>query len=339
MNNTAGLSDTGKLIISGYIQPYRRIFVLQDVLDITTELIKLLELHGDCPSILMTMKDEESANLRIIRESLARITLKEHTYCVTLNLINSLKNEYPDYHVHIPGAVVTALAHDIGKIPDVIDSFSDTREHPVISARKLRDMFAGKNEIFTDKVIRAIESHHSQSNNSFTRMLQHADRKARETELLKLSQNSKIAPLSSWFSLEDFYKRLDPHINFAKGAFGWKAFSFRGVIYCRPDLIYKIVKDLCVEFYIIDLMFLDESALEKAIDRIVSHLRDHDMIPDQLKANRFTQKYILKTYATHATRSYNAILTPLKPVGFYNMSELESRKIGFLETIKSVSRA
>jgi hypothetical protein len=336
MSNTAGLSDTGKLIISSYIWPYRRIFMLQNVLDITTDLIRLLELHGDCPSILMTMKDEESANLRTVRESLAGITLKEHTYCVVLNLISAYKNDYPDYHVHIPGAVVAALAHDIGKIPDVIDSVSDTREHPVISARKLAEMFAGKNGMFAEKVISAIENHHSQSKNSFTRMLQHADRKARQTELLKLSQNSKIAPLSSWFSLEEFYKRLEPHINFAKGSFGWKAFSFRGVIYCKPEVIYEIAKDLCTEFYIIDLIFLDESLRDKAIDQVVRYLRDHDMVPDELKVSRFLRRYTIKT---HDIRSYKAFLTPLKPAGFYNMSELESRKIGFLEIVKSVRPA
>jgi len=266
--------------------------------------------NGEIVPLAMTREDLESLNLLSVRESLAKITLKEHSYCVALNLIRAFKNDYPDYNVHIPAAVITALAHDIGKIPDLSDTFSDTREHPIISARKLAEMFAGKNEALAAKVIRAVESHHSDAEDDFTRMLKQADRKARQTEILKLSQNSKVAPLSSWFSLEEFYKRLEPHINFARGAYGWKAFSFRGIIYCRPELIYKTVKDLCVEFYIVDLMFLDDSARDKAIDKVVRYLRDHDMIPDELTVNRFTRRYVIKT---HAGRSYKAYLTPVKP--------------------------
>lgn len=333
MNTDRKLSDTGKLIKSSCILPHWKAFISQDALGITAELIKLLETHGDCPSILIRLKDTESYNLMSIRESLARITLKEHSYCVVQNLTRAFKRDYPDYSVHMPAAVIAALAHDIGKIPELFDHFSDIREHPLISGRQLAQMFAGKNEALAAKVIKAVENHHSEEGDNFARMLKQADREARQTEILKLSQNSKIAPMSSWFSLEDFYKRLEPHINFARGASGWKAFSFRGIIYCRPDLIYKTVKDLCVEFNVVDLMFLDDSALEKAIDKVVRYLRDHDMIPDQLRPNRFVRRYVIKT---HTSRSYKVILTPIRPVAFYNMREIEARKIGFLEIIKSV---
>jgi hypothetical protein len=214
-----------------------------------------------------------------------------------------------------------------------MDSVSDTNEHHIISARKLAEMFSGKNQTLAAKVIRAVENHHSYTEDGFSQMLKQADREARQTELLKLSQNSKAAPLSSWFSLEEFYKRLETHINFSRGAFSWKAFSFRGIVYCRPELIWKIAKNLCEESYIIDLTFLDDSAREEVLDKVVGHLREHDLIPDQLKANRLSRRYVIKT---HIGYSYKAFLTPVKPVGFYNMRELESRKIGFIETIKSV---
>lgn len=333
MQDDIRLSDTGKLIISSFILPYRKVFESQDALNITTELIKLLEMHGDCPSIAIQRKDSESMNLSSVRERLATITLKEHTYCVALNLIRAIRNYYTDYNVHIPGAVIAALAHDIGKIPALMDSFSDIFEHHIISARKLTEMFSGNNHTLASKIINAVENHHSDSKDGFSRMLIQADREARQTELLKLSQNSKVAPLNSWFRLEEFYKRLEPHINYSRGPGNWKAFSFRDIVYCRPELIYKIAKGLCEEAYIVDLMFLDGSALEKALDKIVGQLRDYNMIPDQLKTTRFVGRYVIKT---HNYRSYKVILTPVKPVGFYNMRELESRKIGFLEIIKSV---
>jgi hypothetical protein len=309
------------------------VFESQDALNIARELIKLIEMHGDCPSIADRGRDLESMNFSSIREKLAAITIKEHTYCVTLNLIRAIKGYYTDYNVHIPGAVIAALAHDIGKIPALMDSFSDTCEHHIISAWKLTEMFSGKNHALTSKIISAVENHHSDSKDGFSRMLKQADSEARQTEILKLSQNLKVAPLNSWFRLEEFYKRLEPHINYSRGPASWKAFSFREIVYCRPELIYKIVKGLCEEAYIVDLMFLDGSAFEKALDKIVGHLRDYNMIPDQLKTTRFVGRYVIKT---HNDRSYKVILTPVKPVGFYNMRELESRKIGFFEIIKSV---
>jgi hypothetical protein len=290
-------------------------------------------MHGDCPSIVVQNRDTESLHLLSVRNRLVNITLKEHTYCVALNLIRAIKKNYTDYNVHIPGALITALAHDIGKIPDFMASVSDTGEHHIISSRRLAEMFAGKNQTLAAKVIRAVENHHSYVEDGFSQMLKQADREARQAELLKLSENSKVAPLGSWFSLEKFYKRLEPHINFSKGAAGWKAFTFKGFVYCRPDLICQISKDLCKESDIVDLTFLDESALEEVLDKVFRHLRDHDMIPDHFKTNRFSRRYVIKTCIGH---SYKAMLTPVKPAGFYNMKEIESRKIGFLEIIKSV---
>lgn len=333
MRNKINLSDTSCMIIGNYILPHRSIFEFQKALHVTTELIELLEKHGDCPSIVTDTGDSESIYLRSVTKKLANISLKEHTYHVTLNLIKAAMKRYKDYDVHIPGAIITALAHDIGKIPDLRATACNTEDHTIISARKIRGMLAGNNQSLSDMVQRAVENHHSQSKDNFTQMLKQADRKARQMELMKLLQNKRFAPIDYWLSIEDFYKRIELYMNFSKGPDNWNAFSFNGIIYCKPQFILKIAKALCEELNIVDLTFIDESAREEGLRNLVQYLREHDLIHDHLRTDRYTRQYVIRTCID---RKHKEVLTPLKPVGFYNMEEIEKRKIGFTEIISGI---
>ena len=165
-------------------------------------------------------------------------------------------------------------------------------------------------------------------------MLKKADMEARQTELLRLSQNYKIAPIDIWFSIEDFYKRIEPYINFAKWIGHWKAFTCKGLIYCKPDFILDIASALCKESDILDLSFLDVAGRGEALYKTVNLLRDYDCIPDQLFPNRISMKYIIHL---HSAIKHKAILTPLKPSGFYNMTRIEGRESVFFDSIKNVS--
>ena len=333
MRNKINLSDTASLIIANYVLPHRRIFEFQRALDVTADLIKLLEKHGDCPSIVTDTGDNESLYLMSVRNKLANISLKEHTYHVTLNLIKAAMKRYKDYDVHIPGAIIIALAHDIGKIPDLRATACDTQDHTIISARKITGMLSGKNQSLSDMVQRAVENHHSYSKYNFTQMLKQADREARQMEILKLFKNKRFASIDNWLSIEDFYKRIELYINFSKGPDNWNAFSFKGIIYCKPKFIYKIAKALCEESNIVDLTFIDESACEEGIHKVVHYIREHNLIHDHLRTDRYSRQYVIRTCID---RKHKVVLTPLKPVGFYNMEEIEKRKIGFTEIISGI---
>ncbi|MBI4684239.1 MAG: hypothetical protein HY755_03455 [Nitrospirae bacterium] len=194
-------------------------------------------------------------------------------------------------------------------------------------------MFAGKNPFLAKKVVSAVENHHACSKDELTLILKEADRQARRAEMLKLFQRGNPIPLENWFCIDDFYKRIEPYINFSKGSTKWKAFTFRGIVYCRPRFIHEIVKAFCVDANNPDLAFLDNSLYENVLYRIVNRLRDCGFISEQLETDRFAGRYVINT---HFGMKHKEILTPLKPIGFYNMKKLEARKIGFLEIIKSV---
>ncbi len=324
------------VFINNHILPYRKQFENQEVLDITVELIKLLEKHGDCPSVVSMRGDPGAAYPLGGRNRLINISLKEHSYEVAINMIEAIKESHNNFSFDslIPRAVIAGLSHDIGKIPELRSApFCNTYEHHIISAQHLWEMFAGKNPFLAKKVISAVENHHAYSKDELTLMLKEADRQARAAEMLKLLQSGNTIPLENWFYIDEFYKRIEPYINFSKGSTKWKAFTFRGIVYCKPRFIHETVKDFCVDINNFDSGLLDNSLYENVLYRIVNRLRDCGFISEQLGTDRFAGRYVINT---HVGMKHKEILTPLSPIGFYNMKELEARKIGFLEIIKSV---
>src|SRR3989304_19338 len=123
------------------IQPYERVFASQGVKPLLQLVVENL---GHCPSIATDSKDTESFELHLVRDYLAQVSLKEHSYRVAEIIIGLLKDTYLDFENHVPKAVITALAHDLGKIPEYrLSGIYNTTEHPPISACKLRELSDG----------------------------------------------------------------------------------------------------------------------------------------------------------------------------------------------------
>ncbi|HGJ67339.1 TPA: hypothetical protein ENS27_18410 [bacterium] len=62
------------------IQPYKQEIQEQGVSPVIQELINLIEKHGQNPSIVIDNRDSEAVELVSVRDNLAQVTLKEHTY-------------------------------------------------------------------------------------------------------------------------------------------------------------------------------------------------------------------------------------------------------------------
>jgi len=78
------------------IRPYRANFEAQGVWDIAEELIELIEQHGHVPSVVLDNKDTESMDLLSVRDNLAKVSLKEHTYSVALHIVEIVKDQYQE---------------------------------------------------------------------------------------------------------------------------------------------------------------------------------------------------------------------------------------------------
>lgn len=315
------------------IRPYQRVFESQNVSDVLKELIEILEKHGHCPSVSVGKKDSEAIDLLSVKDNLVQINLKEHTYAVAHNLVAIIKDSYMEYEDHIAKAVITALAHDIGKIPEYrLSGAYNTYEHHLISSNKLMELFTGKDLFWIRQAVHAVENHHAYTSDDFTLLLKQADRQARQMELIRFSKGYSIMSFEDWFKEDELYKSFEPHINYIQSYNKWVAFTFKGIVYCKPDFLYDKAKELCREAKALDVAFIYDSEKQNALRKIVSTLRKTGMIPDFLKLNQYTRKFELKTHV--GKQRY--VLTPLRCSESFNLQELETRKMGILEIIDRV---
>jgi hypothetical protein len=124
-----GKPPAGSLTLSSVVGPFKALYddcILpfmkairgQGAEEIIRDLLRLLDKHGHCPSVVIDSHDAESLDMESVRDNLVKITLKDHTYAVCRYMIGSLKDNYADHEIMIPSALVMSLAHDIGKIPE-----------------------------------------------------------------------------------------------------------------------------------------------------------------------------------------------------------------------------
>jgi len=330
-------SESTKKFIRNYLTPYWQKVEKFNLGDVIKKLLILLEQYGHHPSILFDKRDLESASLHCIRDKLATVTLKNHSYRVTANLINLLKEKEPMYISVVPKAIIIGLAHDIGKIPELRKSslYTNIHDHEIVSANELLNILAGTGTFFSPEIFKTpIEEHHCPSpEDRFSLLLQSADRAARQTELLPFTANNKILPLEEWFSYKTFYQKLKPYINHMRSSKKWDAFTFRGIIYLRPELIYKVTKNICLEQNIFDIRFLDESEKDNAIRKVMNVLHKNDLTLNMIDPYYFARRFKIKLITGY---EFIMVLSCIRVIDSLNLKELESRKIGFLETIRKV---
>ncbi|MCX5814111.1 MAG: HD domain-containing protein, partial [Proteobacteria bacterium] len=273
--------------------------------------------------------------LRSVKDYLNNVSLEEHTYSVTRNLISILKEDNADYELSVPKALITGLAHDIGKIPEYVESGKyNTLNHSTISADKLAELLTDVDVFWKKDAIAAVKEHHASSKDQFTNLLKEADRRAREMELVRFTSGYDIIPFKEWFSVDEFIRRMLPDINIAKDQVKHKVFSFKGVIYARHTYLYELARNICNDKMVIDLMFVYKSEQEAATRLVVNLLKESGFIMDTLHRNKSFQSFIIKIAGRKDKKEH---LTPIKPDKRFDMAEIEKRKMGYLETIDDVA--
>lgn len=319
------------------MSPYFNEFEKQNAFELFVDLVKELDTHSDCPSIVISNDDQESVDLYSVRDNLRKITLVDHTVRVAREMLIAAGNTYVGYIEKIPQVTVIALAHDIGKIPERYDTGGyNTHEHASISASRLLELYkkVGKEILWFPDAERAIRGHHlpsSSTKDQLTSILKVADKEARKGELHGFTSQFKEISTEEWFDVEKFIEKIAYSVNDLRNG-KWKAFSFRGLVYCRSELVYKIAKKMCAEAKALDLTFVYESEEENALHRIVGILKDKDYVADVLLPGRSIVMISIKSPTGH--RKFNVV--PLRGDRFKDYGQLESKKFGYLESIKEV---
>ena len=189
--------DTNKVIenknliaLYNKIEPYLK---SEEQNNVVVRLIMFLDKKGNCPSVASSSKDISNnaykSNLTMIKnvsqfDIFKQITLTDHTIHVCNEAFNTLMEkikERSEYQAFIAPVMIACLAHDIGKVPDMSDTYA-TGDHPLISARMLIDLGVPQKS----DIIEAVTGHHkiiTQSDNTIYIMLKAADQAARAKEL------------------------------------------------------------------------------------------------------------------------------------------------------------
>lgn len=147
-----------------------------------TSILKMLDEHGDCPSVVRNpkYKDQEKENKYSdeLFAILSRVPLWKHSLDVARHMALRIGRD-----ILIPDALITGLAHDLGKIPVYHDKGYTTGDHPIISGIVLNGM-----EEFTalpnhEELIQIIRSHHDlKPHNAIAALLKECDQITRNHE-------------------------------------------------------------------------------------------------------------------------------------------------------------
>jgi hypothetical protein len=154
---------------------------------IARELLNILDREGNCPSVVTTFNEDEGKLPKDVYDILARTSLLQHTLNVTEKMIELLGGSGP----FMSKAVITALAHDLGKIPSHRKLYA-TGDHPLVSIGLLNQIEAFNNAFSDEKkdeIFKAIKDHHRNSDEFLCQKLKEADQAARRKELAENSKN------------------------------------------------------------------------------------------------------------------------------------------------------
>lgn len=333
-------------VVLELLTPHMQEIKNQKAKAVVEKLIELIEHKGSVPSVVLSGNDKESRAFTIsVKDNLAKVTLREHTYHVVSNYIKLVQETFLDWQVYIPFAVVVALAHDIGKIPDFHHGQYNTQEHPLISEMVFADivdkLIQDRQEVpeWIDKARKTIRDHHLPGvQDQMVVLLKKADRLSRSLELLKFLGEYTIREFTEWFRPEAFVKQLEPLINLQTG-YKWSAVSNSGIVYVRPEAAYNIAEEMRVSQKIIDSLFMYSDTTQDVLHKVVDSLRGIGAVAPLVKENHYARKCKIYTATSKAVgKAYEAMLIPLRldvisEISGVSISEIENRKSGSVEVL------
>lgn len=332
----SSLAQPLKSLWDDCIGPYREVIKMQKAEGVISELIRLLEKHGHCPSVVIDGDDAESTDLESVRSNLVNTSLRDHSYAVCRNLVKIVKDNIYDPDIRMPSAIIMSLGHDIGKIPEFRESrVFNSKDHAFVGSAKLAEIMVTINEHWVGKVVSSVKEHHLPVKDDMTNMLKQADRLARQNELMTYTQSYVIRPFKEWFDVKTFVTRyIAPGVNACGRNGRWDAFSFHGTIYVIPDWIWEQSKRMCHDFKILDMDFVYVSEKESSIRRIVSAFREKDMTP-LLGDNCYGRKFDVRT-SVQTKKFTTYYLVPFTIPDYLVEADLERRKDSILSLINAV---
>jgi hypothetical protein len=348
-----------------YVAPHTNVLEHAGYHKTINALLSLLDQYGDCPSVVRLNEDREYQTIRNVYDLLAEISLRDHSLNVAEQMIrNVAKSKARDPELLLGKILVTAIGHDIGKIPQLIETQKYSKsDHPYISYLVL------KRAIFTDsspqqeEILKAVREHHYQVEEGFTYALRKADQGAREmeteslasagksvTDLAKIIQgqnepgndsgNSKKPPRTidlDWLDINEFLRLIEPHIN-RENRGRYKAFSMKnGLVYLTLDFVSETVIALAKKHGHPEVLLnADTKEKKRAIEYTVKTLLNKQgFIPSFIGEGYSGAKFAV--IRKKSTKKTIGIYMPVEVRAFStSLADLEQRK-NKVPNIKNIS--
>jgi len=149
--------------------------------DVCFQILSLLEIEGQCPSVVNAADDVEASWDSTTYDLLGKTSLLDHSLNVAMEAIKILIKEDAT-HV-IPDTLVAALGHDLGKLPSVKGHLYSLGEHPLAAGRVLVGIPEFKQLKRKDEISRAVKLHHKKPEGLLGGTLKKADQLARQKEM------------------------------------------------------------------------------------------------------------------------------------------------------------
>lgn len=315
-------------------EPSKKTIEEQGVMDVVRNLVQILERHGQCSAMPFDDCDEILMRNLSSHDSLDKITLREHSYSVALHMLKIIRDRYNDAEQHMPKALITALAHDIGRIPEYSNAgVSNTSAHQLIGARKLRELFVGHDNDWLRDAVRAVENHHSpDTKNDLTLMLKKADRCAWRLEFLSFAKGFDLKLFDAWFDTSVFIAQLLAGTNVSgENRTPWRSFTHRGVLYADSDYVYELARTMCYSKKVLDDLFMYKSDKDRALLRIIAKLRREQLIHSMMGARQHSMRF--DVHAAGVLKQMTLVPIKLKAM---DIEKIEARKSGVLPTISKI---
>ena len=281
-----------------FVIPCEKILSVSGYLSPVNSLLSLLDTHGDCPSVIQREQDHEYQAVANVYDLLAKVSLLDHSLNVAEQMISSVaRAKTRDPEMLMGKILVTALGHDIGKIPGLMDGQPACKgDHPYISYLVLKNMILTDVSPQHEEILTAVKSHHFQVQEGFTHELRKTDQAAREmeaemlsmkgepgSELMRIIQEQRISESGksvptehpkakgkipdlvdlSWLDLDEFFRRIEPEINRVEAGAYFRAFSMNnGLVYLMLSLVSEIVIHLAKQTNHLEIL-VDADSKEK----------------------------------------------------------------------------
>jgi hypothetical protein len=177
-------------------------FYTGNVKTVINNLLTLLDTEGNIPSVVSGQNETESKIPENTYKMLAQVSLAEHTIHVAEEILAIVP-----YGANLPIALISALAHDLGKMPKFRKQYYSLGDHPFISVTVLESIGGFKELVYKDDIMQAVRDHHLKPKGYVGENLKEADTRARRRELMEVQKKLAMSPPP------DAFEKSEPNID------------------------------------------------------------------------------------------------------------------------------